>query len=59
MEQILTIAMPFVGTALGAAMVFFMKKKMNAKLLRQRLEAEGDTLTEEERAIIEAYLGIV
>ena len=32
MEQILTIAMPFVGTSLGAAMVFFMKKKMHAKL---------------------------
>jgi len=32
MEQILTMAMPFVGTSLGAAMVFFMKKKMNTKL---------------------------
>lgn len=28
-------------------------------LLRERLEKEGDQLTEEERAIIEAYLGIV
>ena len=33
--------------------------EMYKELLRQRLEAEGDTLTEEERAIIEAYLGIV
>lgn len=32
MEQFLTLAMPFVGTSLGAAMVFFMKNKMNAKL---------------------------
>jgi hypothetical protein len=32
---------------------------MYKELLRQRLENEGDTLTEEERAIIEAYLGIV
>ncbi len=29
------------------------------ELLRERLEKEGDRLTEEERAIIEAYLGIV
>ncbi|MBE6585329.1 MAG: hypothetical protein E7645_02240 [Ruminococcaceae bacterium] len=29
------------------------------ELLRERLEKEGDQLTEEERAIIEAYLGIV
>jgi hypothetical protein len=33
--------------------------EMYKELLRQRLETEGDTLTEEERAIIEAYLGIV
>ena len=33
--------------------------EMYKELLRQRLENEGDTLTEEERAIIEAYLGIV
>ena len=33
--------------------------EMYKELLRQRLEIEGDTLTEEERAIIEAYLGIV
>ena len=32
MEQVLTIAMPFVGTSLGAAMVFLMKNTMNAKL---------------------------
>ena len=29
------------------------------ELLRQRLESEGDSLTDEERAIIESYLGIV
>ena len=33
--------------------------EMYKELLRQRLENGGDTLTEEERAIIEAYLGIV
>ena len=33
--------------------------EMYKELLRQRLEIEGDTLSEEERAIIEAYLGIV
>ena len=33
--------------------------EMYKELLRQRLETEGDTLTDEERAIIEAYLNIV
>lgn len=33
--------------------------EMYKELLRQRLETEGDALSEEERAIIEAYLGIV
>ena len=32
---------------------------MYKDLLRERLETEGDKLSEEERAIIEAYLGIV
>ena len=32
---------------------------MYKDLLRERLEKEGESLTEEERAIIEAYLGIV
>ena len=33
--------------------------EMYKELLRQRLETEGDSLTDEERAIIEAYLDIV
>ena len=33
--------------------------EMYKDLLRERLETEGDKLSEEERAIIEAYLGIV
>lgn len=32
MELTMGLLIPFVGTALGAAMVFFMKNKMNAKL---------------------------
>ncbi len=29
MQEILTLTIPFIGTSLGAAMVFFMKKEMN------------------------------
>lgn len=32
MKDFIIIAIPFLGTALGSAMVFFMKKEMNAKL---------------------------
>ena len=32
MELTIGLLIPFVGTALGAAMVFFMKNKMNAKI---------------------------
>ncbi len=32
MIEVATILTPFIGTSLGAAMVFFMKKKMNEKL---------------------------
>lgn len=32
MEQFLTLLMPFMGTSLGAAMVFFLKNKMNVRL---------------------------
>ena len=32
MELIIGLAIPFLGTTLGAAMVFFMKNKMNGKV---------------------------
>ena len=32
MKDFIIIAIPFLGTVLGSAMVFFMKKEMDAKL---------------------------
>ena len=37
MEQFLTLFMPFIGTTLGASMVFFLKNKMNAWLEKMLL----------------------
>lgn len=37
MEEVLTVMIPFLGTSLGAAMVFFLKTKMNPQLERLML----------------------
>ena len=36
MDLVIGLAIPFLGTTLGAAMVFLMKKEMNKKVKRKK-----------------------
>ncbi len=40
MELVLGLTIPFLGTTLGAAMVFFMKNKINKKVEKLLLQGQ-------------------
>ena len=49
----------FYSKICGATMIENVGRGIYKDMLRERLEQDGDKLTEEEKAIIESYLGIV